>query len=153
MISSQAPQYRQCVLISDILDLANLSFQEEAALATNGIRDRPEGLQLQNLTLATRTGRSTGSLPENLTANVHYAINKYESVGSGKQLILHGNPSAIARGFLPAYDSPSTSFLPNVHFQCCMLLQGTLGHDFDIFAASGEFTGCSSGKPVQDQLA
>ena len=31
-------------------------------------------------------------------------------------------------------------FLPNVHFQCCMLLQGTLGVDFDIFAASDEST-------------
>ena len=29
---------------------------------------------------------------------------------------------------------------PNAHFQCCMLLQGALGHDFDIFAASGECT-------------
>ena len=27
-----------------------------------------------------------------------------------------------------------------MHFQCCTLLQGTLGHDFDIFAASGEST-------------
>ena len=26
--------------------------------------------------------------------------------------------------------------LPNVHFQCCVLLQGTLGYDFDIFAAA-----------------
>ena len=31
-------------------------------------------------------------------------------------------------------------FLPNVHFNCCMLLQGTLGLDFEIFAASGEST-------------
>ena len=30
--------------------------------------------------------------------------------------------------------------LPNMHFQCCMLLQGTLGGNFDIFAASGEST-------------
>ena len=31
-------------------------------------------------------------------------------------------------------------FLPDMHFQCCMLLQGTLGGNFDIFAASGEST-------------
>ena len=31
-------------------------------------------------------------------------------------------------------------FLPNVHFHCCVLLQGKLGHDFDIFAASSEST-------------
>ena len=30
--------------------------------------------------------------------------------------------------------------LPNMHFKCCKLLQGTL--DFDIFAASGEPTAC-----------
>ena len=30
--------------------------------------------------------------------------------------------------------------LPNVHFQCCILHQGTFGGDFDLFAASGEST-------------
>ena len=33
-------------------------------------------------------------------------------------------------------------FFPNVHFQCCALLQGTLGGNFDIFAASGESAAC-----------
>ena len=56
VIPARAPQYRQYVLINDFLDLANLSIQEEAALATNWIKDRPEGLKLQNLTLATSTG-------------------------------------------------------------------------------------------------
>ena len=31
-------------------------------------------------------------------------------------------------------------FLPIMHFQCCMLLRGTHGGDFDIFAASCEST-------------
>ena len=56
VISIQAPQYRQHALISNFLDLANLSIQEEAALATNWIKDRPEGLKLQNLASATMTG-------------------------------------------------------------------------------------------------
>ena len=43
VIPVQAPQYRQHALISDFLDLAHLSIQEEAALATNWITDRPEG--------------------------------------------------------------------------------------------------------------
>ena len=43
VIPVQAPQYRQHALISDFLDLAHLSIQEEAALATNWIKDRPEG--------------------------------------------------------------------------------------------------------------
>ena len=49
VIPAQAPQYLQYALISDFLDLAYLSTQEEAALATNWIKDRPDGLKLQNL--------------------------------------------------------------------------------------------------------
>ena len=109
-------------LISDFLDLAHLSLQEEAALATNWIKGRPEELKIQNLALATMTG-----------PDVQHTVNKCESLGSRKQWIL-------SREIFPAYGSPSTSFLPNMHFQCCVLLQGTLGGDFDIFAASGEST-------------
>ena len=130
MVPAPAPECRQCVLISDFLDFAHLNMREEAALATNWIKDRPEGLKLQNLALATMTGPVLSSSPRNVTADVQCAKNKCESLGTGQQLILHGNPSAHA----------VTSFLPNVHFQCCMLLQGTLGGDFGIFAASGEST-------------
>ena len=83
VISIQAPQYRQYALISDFLDLAKWSIQEEAALATKWIKDRPEGLKLQNLALATMTGPSLRSLPKKLTADVQYAIEKYESLGQG----------------------------------------------------------------------
>ena len=37
------------------MNLANLRILEEAALATNWIKDRREGLKLQNLTLATKS--------------------------------------------------------------------------------------------------
>ena len=63
VISMQAPQYRQYALISDLLDIANLSVREEAAMATNWIKDRPEGLKLQNLALATMTGPPVRSQP------------------------------------------------------------------------------------------
>ena len=56
VIPVPAPQYRQYALISELVDLAHLSVREEAALATNWIKDRPEGLKLQNLALATMTG-------------------------------------------------------------------------------------------------
>ena len=69
----QAPQYRQFALISDFVDLANLSMQEEAALATNWIKDRPEGLKLQNLALAPTTGPAVRSFLENTTADVQHA--------------------------------------------------------------------------------
>ena len=42
VISTRAPQYRQYVLMSDFLDLAKLSFGDEAAVTTNWIKDRPE---------------------------------------------------------------------------------------------------------------
>ena len=63
-------------------------------------------LKLQNLALANVTGQAVRSQPKKLTADVRYASNKCESLGSGKQLKLHGNPLAIAMDF----SSMSTSF-------------------------------------------
>ena len=140
MISIQAPQYLQYALISDFLDIANLSVQEEAALATNWIKDRPDELKLQNLAVATMTGPAVRSFPENMNADIQHAMNKFEFLGSGKQLILHGNPKAIARDFSAHMAVLRRLFLPNMHFQCCMLLQGTVGGIFYIFAASGKPT-------------
>ena len=72
VIPTQAPPYRQ---------YAHLSMREEAALATNWINDRPEGLKLQNLALATMTGPVMSSSPKNLTADVQHAMNKCETFG------------------------------------------------------------------------
>ena len=63
-ISIQAPQYRQHALISDFLDLAILRIRGEALLATNWIKDRFEGLKIQNLPLATMTGQAMSSFPK-----------------------------------------------------------------------------------------
>ena len=152
---SDSSSSTQCALISDFLDLAHLSKQEEAALATNWIKDRPDGLKQQNLTLASRMGRSTGSLPEHLTADVHCAINKVESFGSGKQLIiLHGNPSVIARDF-----SLHMAVLRR-HFcrMCtssavCYFRAPSVTILTSLQPAVNPLPGCSCGKPVQDQLA
>ena len=57
----QAPQNRQHALISDFVELANMSIQEEATSATNWIDDRPEGLTLQNLALANPSRESIGN--------------------------------------------------------------------------------------------
>ena len=60
-------------------------------------------------------------------------------------MILYGNPSAIAKDSSPHL---RRHFLPNVQFEWCLILQGTLGGTFDIFAASvNPLLGCSSGKP------
>ena len=154
VIPPPAPPYRQHALISYFLDLANLSIQEETALATNWIKVRSEWLKLQNLALATKTGRSTGSLPENLTADVPYAISKCDSLGSGRQLIFHGNPSAPARDFSPHMAVLRRHILPDIHFQCCMLLQRTSVAILTCLRpVVNPLPGCSSGKPVHDQLA
>ena len=67
---------------------------------------------------------------KNMTTDVQYAINKCDSLGSGKHLILHGIPSATAKDLSPHMAVFRRHFWPNMHFQCCMLLQGTLGGDF-----------------------
>ena len=54
--------------------------------------------------------------------------------------MLHGNPSLIAKDVLPHMAVLRRHFLPNMHFQCCVLLQGTLAGNVDIFADSGEST-------------
>ena len=110
MISIRAPQYWQYALISDFLDLANLSIREEAALAMNWIKDRLEGLKLQSLALATKTGPGMSSSPKNTTVDVQYAINKCELLSTGKQLILHGIPSAIAAEFSRIWQSFDVTF-------------------------------------------
>ena len=114
VLSIQAPQFRQFALISDFPDVANSSQREEAALATNWIKDRLQGLKLQNLALATITRPAIRSYPDNMTADVQHALNQCESLGSEKRLILYWNPSAITKDFFTAYLSSSTSFFCRV---------------------------------------
>ena len=105
-----------------------------------GIKDRPEWLKLQNLQLAIRTGRSTDSLPEKLTADVHYAINKMRIFGFRETIDPSRESIGHLQGMFPRHMAVlRRHLLPNVHFQCCVLLQDTLGGDFDTFAPSGEF--------------
>ena len=109
VISIQAPQYRQYAMIGDFLDLAKLSFQEETALVTKWIKDRLEDLKLQNPALATMTGPAVRSPPKKITGDVQFAMDKCEALNSGKQSILYGNPSEIAKGFHPKKSESSTS--------------------------------------------
>ena len=109
IFSIQAPQYRQHVLISNFLDLVRLGIRDEATMASNWIKHRRDGLKIQNLALATMTGTAMSSLPKNKTADIQHAINKCESLGSGKQLV---SRESIGDGkpFFTAYGSPSTSY-------------------------------------------
>ena len=99
----------------------------------NCIKDRPEGLKLQNLALATMTGPAVAS---------RWVT---ETIDPSREYI--GN----CTGFLSAYVSSSTSFLPKMLFECCMILHGTLGSNFDIFLPA--VLGYSTEKPLQDQVA
>ena len=86
------------------------------------------------------TGPAVRSQPKNITADVEHAINKCESLSSGKQVILHGNPSANAEEFSLHMAVLRRHVLPNLYFQYCVLLRGTFGGNVDIFAVSGEST-------------
>ena len=126
VISIQAPQYRHVALISHFLDLANLSKKEEGTLATNYIKDRLEGLKLRNLALATITRPALRSYAENMTADVQHALEKCESLGSRKQLVPSpGIHRQLQRIYPRIWQFFDVIFLPNMHFECCMILQGT----------------------------
>ena len=89
---AQAPECRQCALIKDFLDLLNLSIRHALDLGpTRKVAAAEPDVGHQDGPMS--------NLPKNLTADAHYAIHKFESVGSGKQLMLHRNPSASAREF------------------------------------------------------
>ena len=66
--------------------------------------------------MLTKDRPSDEQFTENITTDVQYAINKCDSLGSGKRLILHGNPSAIARDFHPHMAVLRRHFLPNMQF-------------------------------------
>ena len=90
------------------------------------------------------------NLPKNLTSGVQHAENKCESAGTmelSRESI--GDCEVFLRQVLQSFDLCSR----NMHFQCCMSLQGTLGGDFDNFAASSESTAWKLfWKTIQDQV-
>ena len=145
VIPVQAPQFRQYPLIGGFLDLANLSIQEEAALATNWIKDRPEGLKLQNLALATMTGPTLSNLPRNLTADVQYAVYKCESF-TGIHLHLQGIFRRIRQSFDVIFCRICTSSA------VCCFGAPLVAILTSLQPAVNPLLGCSSGKPVQDLL-
>ena len=128
------PQYAGNIqLIRDFLDLENLSVQGRSSIG----HELDQG-PTWNVKTSEPFIRQYDSQPKNITADVPYAINERETLGSGKQLIRHGNPSAIAKDFSSHMAVLRRHLLPNMYFQWYLLLQGTLGGNFDIFAASDE---------------
>ena len=157
VISIQAPQYRQCALISDFLNVAKLSIGEEAALAMNWIKDRPEGLTLQNLALATMTGSSGEQFTEkyDCRCSIRHLTNA-NLWPQGNQLSLHGNPSAMCSGLAHrTCGSPSRSVIAEyaipVLYDSPRHPRRQYRHPFR--PAVNPLLECSSGKTVQDQLA
>ena len=123
-------------------------------LATNWIKDRPEGLKLQSLAFATMAGPVMSSLPKNLTADVQHAIDKCESFGPGQQLILHGNPSAIAATFSPHMATFRCHLPPTcISGAACCFRARSVAIWTSLRPVVNPLPGCSSGNAVQDQLA
>ena len=46
----------------------------------------------------------------------------------------------LQQDFSPHMSVLPRHFLPNMQLECCVIFQGTPGGNFDIFAASGDFT-------------
>ena len=61
------------------------------------------------------TGPAVRSFQKNVTADVQYATDKYESLGSGQQLILHGNPSVSAKDLSSHMAVLRRHLLPDMH--------------------------------------
>ena len=105
VIPPPAPPYRQHALISYFLDLANLSIQEEAALATNWIKDRSEGLKL----LRWLPGRDLQGVYQNLTSDVHCAMRR-ETIDLSRESIgireFSPHVAVLRRHFFAEYAFP-----------------------------------------------
>ena len=84
------------------LDLESLVPRTSTRLRTSlATWPHPSTSQLQNLALATLSGQTVRRQPKNTTADDQHVKDKCESLGSEKQLILHRNPSTIAKDFSP----------------------------------------------------
>ena len=94
VISIQAPQYRQYALISGFLDFANLSIREEGSIG-HELDQGPGRVEASEPCL----GHYDRPRCKQSTEKCDCRFNTCESLGSGRQLIFHGNPSAIARAF------------------------------------------------------
>ena len=119
-IPIQPPRFRQYALISDFLDLSNLGFQEEAALATNWIKDRREGLKIQNLALVTVTGPAMSSLLKKYDCRCSVCHKQMRVIGLRETIDPSRGSIGNCKGFFSTYGSPSTSFfaeyaLPVLH--------------------------------------
>ena len=91
---------------------------------------------------------------ENFDCERPARLNKCESLGSGKQLILHGNPSAIVRDFSP-HIWQSFGFFCRMctSSAVCCFRAPAVAILTSLRPAVNPLLGCASGEPVQDQLA
>ena len=150
VISVQAPQYRHVALISNFLDLANLSFKLEH---WPRIRSRTD-LKGWNIALATITGPALRSYPENMTADVQHALEKCESLGSRK----NGPSPGIHRQLQSIYPRIWQFFddiFPEYAVWVLCGFSKALGEANLTFLLPSvkPLLGHLSGKTVQDQLA
>ena len=130
-------QYQLCIDVAEHLD--------------QGPTRRAEATELY-------VGHQDGSSVEQFTAKSdcirplrHYLMGVF-----GPRATIFPSRGSIdtCKGFFPAYDSRSTSFLPNVTSSAvCYFRAPSVAILTSLRPAVNPLHGCSSGKPVQDQLA
>ena len=140
MISTRAPQYRQYALMSDFLDLANLNIREEAALATNWIKDRPEGLKLHNLALATIQAWRSAIFRKIGVQMFSMPLTNASLLAQGNKLSFTGIHRQWQRIFSCMWQSFDLNSCRICTSSAVCCFRAPLGGNFDIFAASSEST-------------
>ena len=154
VISIQAPQYRQHALTSDFLDLANLSIREAAALAMNWIKDRSEGLKIQNLPLATMTGQAMSSFPKIWLQMFSMSSTNASDWAQGNSWSVTGIHRQLHRFFHRTWQSFDVIFCRICTSSAVWFLKApSVAILTSLRPAVNPLPGCSSGKPVQDKLA
>ena len=87
-----------------------------------------------------------------MTADVQYAINKCWSLGSGQQLILHGNLSAISEDFSPHMAVLRRHSSAEYELPVLYVTRAPQYRQYALRPAVNPLRGCSSGKPVQEPI-
>ena len=141
VIPAQAPQYPQRALLSDFLDLVQYEYKRRSSIGHELVQGPTRRVETTEPYVGYQDGPIYKQFTEKSDCRRPLRNSQMRVFGLRETIDPSRESIGNCKGFFPAYESLRRHFLQNVHFQCCVLLQGTLGGDFDIFAASsGEST-------------
>ena len=141
---------KQTMFVDDLFTMLNSTIQDEKALATY---------------LKRRTNVTEGHVPMTLKQasatfiaiqrpeQVSQAMQQCDAFEAGTQLILHGNPHHHAVNISPSISLLRRHYVPDLEFQRCMLLVGTLGNDLTVTNLDDDNAWVIMWKTMQDHLA